>query len=125
MDTIEFETPTLDATGKVIQWTRYTARMFKEVLSDGVGLEMITIPGGIFQMGSPPRHGNEEERPLHWVKIGGFAMGRHLITQGQWEAVMGRPPHCRFKGKELPVERVAWDAARGFCQRLSKLTGRQ
>ena len=125
MDTIEFETPTLDETGQVIQRTRCTARMFVEVLGDGVALEMITIPGGIFQMGSPPRHGNEEERPLHWVTIAGFTLGRHLITQEQWEAVTGWPPECRFKGRSLPVERVSWQAAASFCKQLSKQTGRQ
>ena len=125
METLDFETPTLDDTGKVITWTRHTARRFTEILSGGITLEMVMIPAGIFQMGSLPRYGNEEERPLHWVSVGEFAMGRHLITQAQWEAVMGTPPKCRFKGRALPVERVSWKAARRFCNQLSTKTGRQ
>jgi formylglycine-generating enzyme required for sulfatase activity len=52
-----------------------------------------------------------------------FLMGKFLITQGQWKAVMGKLPPCRFKGDNLPVERVSWNDAQRFCGQLSKKTG--
>jgi formylglycine-generating enzyme required for sulfatase activity len=56
-------------------------------------------------------------------------MGRYEVTQGQWKAVMGGlPPKMSelsldFKGDDLPVVGVSWDAAREFIDRLNKLTG--
>jgi len=36
---------------------------------------------------------------------------------------MGKLPPCRFKGHNLPVERISLEDAQKFCQRLSKRTG--
>ena len=124
MITIEFETPTLDKKGQVISRTQHTAVQFSEDLGHGVSLELILIPSGIFKMGSLPHQGSADELPQHLVTIKSFMMGKVLITQGQWKAVLGKLPPCRFKGDNLPVERVSWNDAQKFCQRLSKLTGR-
>lgn len=121
---IEFETPTLDEKGQVIARTRCTVQQFTEALGDGLTLEMIVIPSGIFKMGSLPHQGNSDEQPQHLVTIKSFMMGKFLITQGQWKVVMGRLPPCRFKGENLPVERVSWNDAQKFCQQLWKITGR-
>jgi formylglycine-generating enzyme required for sulfatase activity len=51
-------------------------------------------------------------------------MSKFLITQGQWKSIMGKLPPCRFKGEDLPVERVSWTDTQKFCERLSKKTGR-
>jgi formylglycine-generating enzyme required for sulfatase activity len=124
MITIEFETPTLDEKGQVIARIRHSAQQFTEYLGKGILLDMILIPAGIFKMGSLPHHGNSDEKPQHLVTIKSFMMGKFLVTQGHWKAVMGRLPPCRFKGDNLPVERVSWNDAQKFCQRLSKTTGR-
>ena len=45
----------------------------------------------------------ERERPQHRVLISqAFEMGKHEVTQAQWEAVMDSNPSV-FKGRELPV----------------------
>jgi formylglycine-generating enzyme required for sulfatase activity len=124
MEFIEFLTPTVDEKGELIAWTHHSAGHFREDLGNGVDLSMLIIPAGIFQMGSTPRHGNDDERPQHLVTIKSFAMGEHPVTQARWKAVMGKLPSCRFKGEGLPVERVSWSDAQKFCQRLSKKTGR-
>ena len=124
MQTIEFETPTLNEKGEIIAWTRHTAEQFTEDLGQGLNLEMILIPAGVFQMGSPRQGGNPDEQPQHFVTIKSFMMGKFLVTQGQWKAVMGKLPPCRFKGDHLPVERVSWGDAQKFCRRLSKKTER-
>jgi formylglycine-generating enzyme required for sulfatase activity len=75
-------------------------------------------------MGSPRGQGYDDERPQHFVQVAGFFIASTLITQAQWQAVMGRRPRCRFVGSELPVENVAWAEARAFCQRLAHRSGR-
>jgi formylglycine-generating enzyme required for sulfatase activity len=121
---IEFESPTVDDKGKIIARTRYAAEQFTEDLGNGIALEMVVIPAGSFQMGSPRNYGHPDEHPRHFVTIKSFAMGKFLITQGQWKAIMKKLPPCRFKGDDLPVERVSWEDAGEFCQRLSQKTGR-
>lgn len=88
-------------------------------LGNGIILEMVTIPGGTFLMGSTDGH--DSEKPQHRVIIQPFALCKYPITQEQWEAVMGESP-SRFKGANLPVERVSWADAIEFCGRLSRLT---
>ena len=76
MQTIEFETPTLDEKGEIITRTRHTAEQFTENLGNGTNLEMIVIPAGVFQMGSPRRMGNTDEQPQHLVTIKSFICAR-------------------------------------------------
>src|SRR5258706_14970899 len=106
MQTIEFESPTLNEKGEVIALTQHRAEQLTEDLGNGIHLDMIAIPSGIFQMGSSPQYGNNEERPRHFVTIKSFMLGKFLITQGQWKAVMGKLPLCRFKADKLPIEQV-------------------
>ena len=78
-------------------------------LGNGVKLEMVLIPAGEFMMGSPDWDNNAgaQERPQHRVRITKpFYMGKYLVTQEQWEAVMGNNP-SRFKGPKNPVEQVS------------------
>jgi formylglycine-generating enzyme required for sulfatase activity len=124
MQTIEFETPTLNQKGQITVWRRLTAEQFTDVLGKGADLQMILIPSGSFQMGSPPHAGSADERPQHFVTIKAFWMSKFLITQAQWKAVVGKLPPCRFHGENLPVERVSWRDANRFCQRLAKKTGK-
>jgi formylglycine-generating enzyme required for sulfatase activity len=96
-----------------------------ENIGNGVSLEMVKIPGGIFLMGSPETEAkrNDDEGPQHYVNVPEFFMGKYPVTQAQWQAVMGNNPSY-FKGKNRPVEKVSWNEATKFCQKLSKKTGR-
>ncbi len=122
---VEFETPTLDEKGQVITRTHHSAQQFTEDLGNGVPLDMVLMPAGSFQMGSPRHLGNMDEQPQHFVTIKSFMMGKFLITQTQWKAVLTKLPPCRFKGDNLPVERVSWNDAQKFCRRLSQKLGRK
>lgn len=124
MITVEFETPTLNEKGETIARTHHSAQQFTEDLGNGVQFDMVLIPAGMFQMGSPRHLGNMDEQPQHFVTIKSFMMSKFLVTQAEWKAVMGKLPPCRFKGDNLPVERASWNDAQKFCQRLSKKTGR-
>jgi formylglycine-generating enzyme required for sulfatase activity len=91
-------------------------------LGKGVGLEMALIPAGKFQMGSPDSEVSRISDELqHEVTISrDFYIGRTEVTQAQWVSVMGKNPSF-FKGDQLPVERVNWNDAVEFCNRLSEM----
>ena len=98
---------------------------FTEDLGNGVKLEMIAIPRGTFWMGSPANEAerDDDEGPQHLVTVPSFFMGKYPLTQAQYQAIMGNNPSY-FKGNNRPVERVSWDDAVLFCQKLSQRTGK-
>jgi formylglycine-generating enzyme required for sulfatase activity/predicted ATPase len=132
-----FEVITVNKRGKVINRETKKAEYYREDLGNDVVLEMVAIPGGTFQMGSPQGEGFDNEKPQHKVSIEPFFMGKYPITQAQWHAIMSRtdltdlrvinlnPAYFKdFSDSEhRPVERVNWYQAKEFCARLSKLTG--
>jgi eukaryotic-like serine/threonine-protein kinase len=120
-----FEVVTVNETGQVVSREQNQARYFTEDLGGGISLEMIAIPAGEFMMGSPAGELERlnDEGPQRRVKIAEFSMGRFVVTQAQWQAVMGNNP-SRFKGENHPVEQVSWNDAQAFCKKLSQQTGR-
>ena len=93
-------------------------------LGNGVNLEMVLIPAGTFMMGSPEsearRYSNETQHQVTISKP--FYLGKYLVTQAQWQQVMGNNP-SHFKGdKLLPVENVSWDDTQAFCLKLKEIT---
>ncbi len=119
-------------------------------ITNSVGMELVWIPPGEFDMGSPsseePRSMDSREtprrnifdrrppwervvyidieRPVHHVKISsGFYMGKFELTQEQYLEVMEENPSC-YSGFSLPVECVCWDDAVNFCNRLSQMEGK-
>ena len=100
--------------------------------------EMVVIPPGRFQMGSPltdPEH-DLSECPVHEVTIDYvFAVGKFPVTRGQWRtflaatgrsAVMGlarRWEEPGFpQGDDHPVVFVTWDDAREYARWLAMRT---
>lgn len=64
-------------------------------LPGNVPLEMVRIPAGSFDMGSPDQERGRlaNEGPVHHVVLThDFYMGRFEVTQKQWEAIMGNNP---------------------------------
>ncbi len=128
----EFTTPTLNILGKEIKQQSGTAKFFTEDLGNDISLEMVAIPGGTFWMGSPEGEGYNVEKPQHKVTVPSFFMGKYPITQLQWATVAAlptverdlKPYPSRFRGDNLPVEKVSWYDAVEFCARLSAKTGR-
>ncbi len=128
-------TPIFPAMALIYKRFTRTAQFFSQQLSPTVGLDMVLIPGGSFQMGSPEDEldRGEQEGPQHRVTVPSFCMGKYPITQAQWRVVAELPPAnqdldpepSRFKGDERPVEQVSWEEAVEFCARLSQFTGRE
>jgi formylglycine-generating enzyme required for sulfatase activity len=77
-----------------------------------IGLEMLWVKSGTFEM---------DEYTPHTVTLSdGFWLGKHEVTQAQWQKVMGSNP-SRFKGGDRPVERVSWTDVTSFCDKLTEL----
>jgi formylglycine-generating enzyme required for sulfatase activity len=100
--------------------------LFTENLPKGITLEMVGLPAGQFLMGSPDSDpdASDSEKPQHQVKVNSFAIGKYLITQAQYEAVMGNNPSHFKNNPQNPVECVSWNYAKAFCQKLSRITGK-
>jgi formylglycine-generating enzyme required for sulfatase activity len=120
----------------VLQRRSATAKYFTQEITKGVSIDMVYIPGGTFEMGSPETEEGHasNESPQHTVKVPAFFMGKNPVTQAQWKAVADRLPQInrklnpkpsRFDGNNYPVENVSWHDAIEFCARLSKLSDRE
>ncbi|NJM66438.1 MAG: SUMF1/EgtB/PvdO family nonheme iron enzyme [Acaryochloris sp. RU_4_1] len=134
LHSFKFEVITMNPQGEVIKRVPKVAEGFHETLSEGVQLEMVSIPSGRFMMGSPSQELDRDisEGPYHAVEIAAFFMGKYEITQLQWRAVSTWPKvthdlhydPSKFKGANYPVEQVSWLDAIEFCARLSQQMGR-
>ena len=141
LKTFPFQTAQINNNGTKINRISKTANYFGEDLGNGVILEMVSIPGGTFKMGSPE---NEEgyhssESPQHEVTVPPFFMGKYPVTQQQWRVVAALekvnidlksdPSYFKADGStsltnNLPVECVSWNDAQEFCARLSRMANK-
>ena len=95
-------------------------------LGRGLTLSLVWIPAGKFLMGSPETEKDRDggEGPQHEVSISRpFYLGEYVVTQEQYETLMGQNP-SGTKGAKNPVDSVTWSDAVGFCKRLSAKTGK-
>jgi formylglycine-generating enzyme required for sulfatase activity len=86
----------------------------------GFGPEMVYIQAGEFIMGV--NEGPIDAKPAHTVKVDGFMMDQHEVTQAVYEKVMAANP-SRQKNPANPVEQVTWVNAIRFCNARSKAEG--
>lgn len=96
------------------------------VLEKGIGLKLVLIPAGEFEMGSNER---DFEKPVHRVRLTKpFYLGQTEVTRGQWESVMGTTPwkgeSSVQEGAEYPATYVSWNDAVEFCRKLSVKEGK-
>jgi formylglycine-generating enzyme required for sulfatase activity len=86
-------------------------------------LNMVAISPGTFMMGSMA--GLLQEQPVHQVTLTRpFWMGKHEVTQAQYQAVVGSNPSYFVLGSlapSRPVEQVTWLDAVAYCQALTAL----
>ncbi|SPY77908.1 formylglycine-generating enzyme family protein [Providencia rustigianii] len=109
---------------------------------------MVSIPGGRFQMGDfgvlveekLPYSSDPSTRPLHWVSLPAFKMGKYRVTWGEfnhWLGVQEREPlalytkrkkseiiHWDELGDDYPAQ-VSWQDAKAYCQWLGAADGKQ
>jgi serine/threonine protein kinase len=108
-------------------WTY--GKIFRDRLQDGsLGPQMVVIPAGRFQMGDIQGVGQSDEKPVHWVSVDSFAMGRYEVTFAEYdrfaEATARNKPDDEGWGRgNLPVIDVSWNDATAYADWLSQQTG--
>jgi formylglycine-generating enzyme required for sulfatase activity len=125
-------------------------KVFRDRLADGsFGPEMVWIPAGSFRMGDIQGDGDSDEKPVHRVSVGRFAMGKYEVTVGEFrrfvkatgyktdaekggscwtsgqnEGASWRDP--RFsQSDQHPVTCVSWNDGVAYAKWLSQQTGKQ
>ena len=110
-------------------------------VKDGIGIEMVKVEAGSFDMGAAiPKEntvisylfGNKFEHKrfndkdaVHRVTLtNNYYIGKYEVTQALWQAVMGSNPSCS-KGDNLPVEQVSWNECQDFISKLNVMTGKR
>ena len=105
----------------------------------GMNLEMVYVEGGTFKMGGTEDQGDEvqdNELPVRDVSLNSFYIGKFVITQAQWERVMGTDVREQWgkaeldlgiseEGPDFPMYYISWKEATAFCERLSESTGKK
>jgi formylglycine-generating enzyme required for sulfatase activity len=79
---------------------------------------LVFIPSGSFTMGSPTNEVGRfsDEGPQTTVTIGqGFWIAKNLVTQQEYQSVMGSNPSFYTGDPALPVEQVSWMDATNYC----------
>jgi formylglycine-generating enzyme required for sulfatase activity len=110
-------------------WYNYKARLAllpqTETSADGAGfrnrlkMDFVRLPAGKFKMGSP--QGISDELPQHEVTFAQpFYIGRHEVTQLQWEMLMGGRPG-QSQSDNGPVTQISWHETRDFIKKLNGL----
>jgi formylglycine-generating enzyme required for sulfatase activity len=95
------------------------------------GMKFVPLPKGTFYMGWDGTKGSAKKTEIKED----FEMAVHTVTQGQWQAVMGKNP-SRFSRdgggkdkvkdikdedlKQFPVENVSWEDCQEFIKKLNE-----
>ena len=96
-----------------------------------LGMKFVPLPKGTFYMGWNGEKGSAKKTEIKED----FEIAVHTVTQGQWQAIMGKNPSyfSRDGGgknevkdikdedlKQFPVEFVSWDDAQEFIKKLNE-----
>ncbi len=125
-----------------LETSKRAQRLIESILSDvstskSIGLEMVVIPAGEFQMGSPvAERGRQADEAQHDVRITkSFLLGKYEVTQDEFHQIMKTAPAWfakeapgaaklkKVETNRFPVERVSWFDAAEFCNKLSERDG--
>ena len=90
-----------------------------------LGIEMILVEGGSFQMGS---YEKDREKPVHEVSLSDFYLANTACTFAQYdyfcEQTKRKKPNDEGWGRgSRPVINVSWKDAKAYCDWLSQKTG--
>jgi len=86
---------------------------------------MVTIPAGVFTMGSDDPRTNDENKPAHLVRMPAYKIDKYLVTQAEYARFVAaehyRPPLNWDDGRIVagmalhPVTMISWYNARDYC----------
>jgi len=86
------------------------------------GSFLVWIPGGEFMMGSDK--GDDDEKPVHKVKIKGFWLGIYEVSNKQYGAFLNSGDESEplfwdekgYNAPDQPVVGLIWESAAAYCQ---------
>ena len=95
--------------------------------TNSIGMKLVLIPAGEFVMGSPEGEGvpkfNQDEKQVRVKLTKLFYLGKHEVTQGQWQAVMKTRPwqgdSSVKEDRDFAATYVSWGDAMSFCRKLT------
>ena len=86
--------------------------------------QMVSLPGGRFQMGS---HEDRSEEPAHFVEVRPFWISKYPVTVAEWDACVagGGCKHIPDSTHEpdQPMSNVSWLDAMSYVHWLARATG--
>jgi len=100
-------------------------------VSSGCPGDMVLIPGGTFQMGSPEGVGDDDEHPQHAETVATFCMDKTEVTVAAYRACVDRKA-CSEPNKgtygnwgmagrdDHPINYVDWKQAKTYCESSGK-----
>src|SRR6187402_3355457 len=74
---------------------------------------MVWIPGGEFSMGTDDPDSMANERPAHRVRVGGFWMDRHTVTNAEFAAFVEATGYVTTAEKKPDWEEIRKQAPPG------------
>ena len=120
----------LDCTG--FNWTGYVEIygpvVYQDRLKDGkAGPVMLILSGGSFRMGDMEGNGNDNEQPVHEVRLDSFAIGRYPVTFEEFDVFCAAtdrqlPDDAGWGRGHCPVINVSYEDADAYCTWLSRET---
>ncbi len=91
-------------------------------LSNAIGMKLVLIPPGEFQMGSADTRLPADVRPVHRVRITKpFYMGIYEVTQEEYKRIMGFNPSPDQSDPRLPVTQGFWEKSLDFLRKLGEM----
>jgi formylglycine-generating enzyme required for sulfatase activity len=92
----------------------------------GLNIEMVFVKCGRIKIGCDvDTCGELTESPANLVELSSYYIGKFLVTQGQWNALMDTNPSI-FKGDDnRPVEMVNWNDVQTFIEKLNERSSRK
>jgi len=90
------------------------------IVRTSTGIEMVSIPGGSFLMGSEA--GQPDESPVHEVRLSPFLMDRFEVVQEQFKRYQ-LPDPSHFKDPNAPLDQINWTDAAMYCNERSRAEG--
>ncbi len=119
----------------IILGNHYEDPEFLEFTIDNVNFKMIYVKGGTFTMGATSEqlygpysysYQYRYELPTHEVTLSSYFIGETEVTRELWKAVMAdntMPVEYYDSDYKKPLDKVGYDNAISFCQKLSRKTG--
>jgi formylglycine-generating enzyme required for sulfatase activity len=106
---------------------RVAERQRNPNFANSLGMEMLLVPSGAFEMGSDSPDAGPQEGPVSRTIVGCFLMARHPVTTAQYEMFdpVHRANRAPWADGNHPVIHVSSRDAEEFCKWLSAKEGRK